>query len=256
MKYRGRVLATIYAKTPAHPYRLYWRVDRKTRIREFRTYAEAKREGDKLVTELAKGSQVTALTPKQASDALASLQRLDRFCQSTGRRVSLLAGISEYCEAAEKLRGQTLGDAVERFLATVAVVSRKALAEAVAEFIAGRKHLAEAADGKRSRHSPVYEGHVATWLHAFAGTFPGYAVCDLSKEHLNVYIGKFNELSAKSRNDRRCTVKMFLKWCVAKDRITGCLRPLNSRLRTRRRPRLTTTARKSCAICSVLRAQN
>ena len=95
----------------------------------------------------------------------------------------------------------------------------------MAEFIAGRKQLAEAEDGKRSRHSPVYEGHVATWLNDFAGTFPGYAVCELSKEHLNTYIGKFKELSGKSRNDRRGTVKMFLRWCAAKDYL-----PQNHRL--------------------------
>ena len=225
LKYRGQVLARIYAKTATHPYRLYWRVDRKTRIKEFRSYAEAKRVGDKLVIDLAKGSQVTALTPKQASDALASLQRLDRFYEATGRRVSLLSGILEYCEAAQKLNGQTVGEAVERYLATVAVVQRKALAEAVVEFIASRKHLAEAADGKRSRHSPVYEGNVAAWITKFAETFPGYAVCDVNKEHLNAYIGKFKEISSKSRNDRRATVKMFLRWCAAKDYL-----PQNHRL--------------------------
>ena len=217
LKYRNRVLARIYGKTASHDYQLYWRINRKSRIREFRTYADAKREGDKLVAELAKGSEVTALTPKQASDALAALQRLDGFYQSIGKRVSLLAGISEYCEAAAKLRGHTLCEAIDRFNATVAVVQRKALTEAVTEFIEGRKHLAEEKDGKRSKHSPVYERHVATWLRDFAVTLPGHAVCDLTKDHLDTYIGKFTELSSKSRNDRRGTVKMFLGWCAAKD---------------------------------------
>src|ERR1039458_10663998 len=76
-------------------------------MRDFRTYSEAKREGDKLVADLAKGSRVTALTPGQANDALAALERLQGFYQSTGRRVSLLAGISEYCEASAKLGGYT-----------------------------------------------------------------------------------------------------------------------------------------------------
>jgi len=222
LKHRGKVLATIYGKRKGRDYyRLYWRVRQggkaRSRMRDFRTYSEAKREGDKLVADLGKGSQVTALTPGQANDALAALERLQGFYQSTGRRVSLLAGISEYCEAAEKLGGYTVGEAVERFLATVAVVQRKDLAEAVAEFIEGRKHLAEAKDGKRSKLSPVYAYNVAMWLNGFAGTFPGHAVCDLTKEHLNTYIGKFKELSAKSRNDRRAVVKMFLGWCVQKD---------------------------------------
>jgi integrase len=42
---------------------------------------------------------------------------------------------------------------------------------------------------------------------------------------LNAYIGKFKEISSKSRNDRRATVKMFLRWCAAKDYL-----PQNHRL--------------------------
>jgi integrase len=217
LKYRGRVLATIYGKTASRPYRLYWRVNRQTRIKEFQRYGDAKREGDRLVQELAKGSQVTALTPKQAGDAIAAFQRLDAFFQATGRRISLLAGISEYCEAAQKLPDGTVGDAVERYRSSLAVVQRKDLKQAVADFIQGRKHLAESKDGKRPRQSPVYAYNVAMWLNEFADTFPGYSVCDLTKEHLNTYIGKFKKLSVKSRNDRRAVVKMLLSWCVAKD---------------------------------------
>jgi integrase len=218
IKHRGKVLATIYGKSKSYPgYRVVWSVAGRRLMKRFPRYGEAKRHADQLVKDLAGGSQVTALTPGQARDALAALERLQGFYQSTGRRVSLLAGISEYCEAAGKLGGYTVGEAVERFLATSAVVQRKAPAEAVAEFIEGRKHLAEAKDGKRSKLSPVYAYNVAMWLNEFAGTFPGHAVCDLTKEHLNIYIGRFKELSAKSRNDRRAAVKMFLGWCVQKD---------------------------------------
>lgn len=38
--------------------------------------------------EAAKGSQVTALTPGQARDAIAAFERLQAIYQSTGRRVS------------------------------------------------------------------------------------------------------------------------------------------------------------------------
>ena len=103
-KGKGRVWATIY-KRPDY-YRLYWRarVDGKPRsmFKDFGTYSEAKREGDKVVAGLAKGSAASVLSPGQASDALAAFQRLEAFYVSTGRRVSLLAGISEYCEAAAK----------------------------------------------------------------------------------------------------------------------------------------------------------
>ena len=50
------------------------------------TSGEARRIGQsQLVKDLAKGSQVTALTPGQANDALAALERLQGFYQSTGR---------------------------------------------------------------------------------------------------------------------------------------------------------------------------
>ena len=146
--------------------------------------------------------------PKHTPDVL-------RGC--TGKCVSLLEGIFGYCGAVRRLGSHTLSDAIERFLSTVATVQRKALAEAVTDFIEGRKHLAESNDGKRSRHSPVYERHVAAWLNQFAATFPGNAVCDLTKDHLDSYIGSFKELSPNSRNDRRAVVKMFLNWCTAKD---------------------------------------
>jgi integrase len=218
IKHRGRTWATIYAKSKHYPlYRVAWTVAGKRMMKAFPRYGEAKRHADQLVKELAKGSQIPNLTAGQASDALAAFDRLQRFYQSTGSRLTLLRAVSDYCEAMQKLTGYALGDVVDRFLTTVAVVQRKPLAEAVAEFIADRKPLAESKDGKRPRLSPVYAYNVAMWLNEFAGTFSGYAVCDLTKENLNIYLGNFSELSAKSRNDRRAVVKMFLRWCVAKD---------------------------------------
>jgi len=54
-----------------------------------------------------------ALTAGQANDALAALERLDGLYRDTGRRVSLLAVASEYAEAARKLNGHTLAEAVK-----------------------------------------------------------------------------------------------------------------------------------------------
>jgi hypothetical protein len=70
-------------------------------MKAFPRYGEAKRHADSLVKDLAKGSQVAALTPGQATDALAALERLRNFYQTTGRKVSLLAAASEFSEAAE-----------------------------------------------------------------------------------------------------------------------------------------------------------
>jgi hypothetical protein len=119
---KGRVLATIYKRPDC--YRLYWRArvdgEPRSRFKDFATYSAAKKAADKTVSELATGSQAAALSPGQASDALAALQRLQRFYEATGHRISLLGAISEYCESAGKLNRISLGEAVDRFLATVA----------------------------------------------------------------------------------------------------------------------------------------
>ncbi|MGO9202446.1 MAG: tyrosine-type recombinase/integrase [Limisphaerales bacterium] len=218
IKFRGRPLATIYRPSKSYPnYRVAWTAGGRRMMKAFHRYGDAKGRADELVKQLAKGSQVPSLTAGQAGDAVAALECLQRFYVDTGKRTSLLGAVSEYCEAGRKLAGRSLGEAVDGFLSNAAVVARKDLGDAVAEFIAGRKHLAESKDGKRSKHSPDYEYHVAFWLNEFAGAFPGHAVCDLTKEHLNGYIGSFKGLSVKTRNDRRAAVKMFLRWSAAKD---------------------------------------
>jgi hypothetical protein len=57
--------------------------------RSFKSYGEAKTEAEKKVREIANGSQAGALTGEQSRDALAALQRLENFRQSTGRRFSV-----------------------------------------------------------------------------------------------------------------------------------------------------------------------
>lgn len=126
------------------------------------------------------------------------------------------------------LGGRPLGEAVEAYLRTVAVVWRKALSEAVADFVASRAPKAEAKDGKRPTLNPKYVENTASWLTKFAATFPGNDVGDLSKDHLNAYIAAFSELSAKSRNDRRAVVKQFLKWCVRNDYLIATHRLLEA----------------------------
>jgi integrase len=219
IKHRGKALATIYGKSKSYPlYRVSWTVAGKRMMKAFPRYGEAKRHADALVKDLAKGSQVTALTPGQARDALAALERLQGFYQSTGRRVSLLAGISEYCEASARLSGRTLGDAVEGYLSTVASVKRMDIGQAVEQFIESRRlKTVPRAEGKRPELSPEHHYNTSLWLREFGKTFPGHAVCDLTKEHVGTYMQKHTKAAPKTRNERRGVVKMFLQWCVEKD---------------------------------------
>jgi len=133
IKYRGKVLATIYGKCKGRDsYRVAWQVAGQRRMASFPSYSLAKRHADGLVKDLAKGSQVTALNPAQARDALAALERLETLRQSSGRRFSLLAAVSDFSEAVDKLRGRALGEAVEGYLRNVASVKRKDIGEAQA----------------------------------------------------------------------------------------------------------------------------
>ena len=212
------MLATLY-KRP-NGYCLYWRVrvdgKPKSRMKDFKSYAEAKREGDRVVTDLAKG-RATGLSPGQAADAQNALEELQRFYQMTGKRVSMRFAVGAYCESARKLGERTLADAVDGFLSTVATVKRVDLSEAVEKFIESRKPKTVAKDGKRPQLSPGWHYIVAMWTREFANTFPGHAVCDLTKEHLTAYVNGHGEVSARTRNGRRTVVKMFLKWCVGRD---------------------------------------
>ena len=119
----------------------------------FPTYSLAKRHADGLVKDLAKGSQVAALHPAQARDALAALERLADFYRATGRRVSLLAGISEFVEASGKLGGRTLGEAVTGYLQNVASVKRKDIAEAVGDFLLADAPRTKTVEGQRAQLS-------------------------------------------------------------------------------------------------------
>ncbi|MDB6123375.1 MAG: hypothetical protein JWQ71_2368 [Pedosphaera sp.] len=91
IKYRGRVLAKIYGKSKNYPfYRVSYNTAGKRHLISFRTYSAAKAVADSKVKEIHEGSQAAALTAPQSRDALAALERLQTYYQSTGRRISLL----------------------------------------------------------------------------------------------------------------------------------------------------------------------
>jgi integrase len=228
IKFRGKTLATIYKPNSYPRYRVAWRVAGKRHLASFASYSLAKKHADGLVKDLDKGSQVTALNPAQARDALAALERLTDFYQKTGRRVSLLAGISEFVEASAKLNGRTMGEAVEGYLRTVASVKRKDIKEAVTDFLQADAPRTKAAEGQRSQLSAKYAYNRKLQLDRFAAAFPNTAICDLTKEHLDAFIGSLDSVkttsrngraasSAKSRNHYRASIRQFLQWAVRKD---------------------------------------
>ena len=229
IKHRGRVLATIYGKSRSYPlYRVSWTASGRRMMQAFRTYSEARKHANNKKTELAQGSAAAALTAGQARDALAAFERLQSFYQSTGRRVSLLAAVSQFAEAAGKLDGRTLDEAVEGYLRTVVSVRRKDIKEAVEEFIKAEERRTKASDGQRAQVSGKYHYNRAIMLRRFAGTFPNTAVCDLTKAYLDTFIASLGVVksksrnrraatSAKSRNHHRAAIRQFLQWAARKD---------------------------------------
>lgn len=213
-----RIEAKIYGRSRNYPfYRLTYYVAGRRNMRHFATYGEAKTEAERIVRELANGSQAAALSASQSRDALAALERLQLFRQQTGRSISLLRAVSEYVEAASRLHGRTLGQAVEGYLCNVASVKRNDISEAVEEFIQADEPRTKAAEGQRAQLSAKYAYNRAIQLRRFAGTFQNTAVCDLAKEHLDTFLNSLHEFSAKSRNHHRAAIRQFLAWCVRKD---------------------------------------
>ena len=186
-------------------------------MRTFSTYPDARAEAEKIVRELANGSQIAALSATQSRDALAALERLNDYHRVSGRRVSLLGAVSDYVEASTKLGGRSLTEAITGFLTTVATVKRADIAAAVEEFIKTKAIRAKAGDGQRAQVSEKYFYNLSIQLRRFANTFKNTALTDLSKEHINTFIDSLSTLSPKSRNHHRTTIRQFLQWAVRKD---------------------------------------
>jgi len=223
VKHRNKVLAKIYRPCRGRDsYRTTWYAAGKRQMKSFPTYAGkggAKEFAEALVKELANNSQAVMLAPAQASDALAAIERLGTYYQTTGRKISLLAAVSEYCEAAARLRGRTLTEAVEGFSRTVATVKRQDLAASIEQFITAEEPRTQSSNGQRAQLSPKYHYNRAIQLRRFAGTFPGYAVYDIGKHDLDSFFASklVSAFSSKSRNHHRAAFAQFFSRCVRKD---------------------------------------
>lgn len=209
----------IYGKSAAYPfYRLCYYAAGKRRIQSFSTYTEARTKADAKVRELASGNQSIALTAKEATAALSIRDALDAFRRDTGRSFTALEAVTGFLDAMKQLPpGCGLTESVKAFARTLATVKPILISKAVEEFIKVRKPKAQAADGKRAQLSPIYAGHIETWLRKFAEAFPGHHLGDLNHDFLARYMAGFADLSPKSRNDRRAAIGMFLRWCTRQD---------------------------------------
>jgi len=210
--------ATIYGKTPKYKlYRVAYYMGGTRLWGHFKSFADAKDFAEKKAKEISDGQRSANLTSSEALDSLAALDRLEAFRLKSGRNLTLLGAVSQLVEQLERLEGKSLSEVVDGYLKHEVMVKREKLKTAVEEFIKNRQPRTEPKDGERPQTSSEYERHVAAWLTHFADSLSGSAVCDITKDHLTLYMRNFDQLSAKSRNDRRNTIKMFLTWAVKRD---------------------------------------
>ncbi len=226
----GPILARIYkpkapgkdCRNPYPSYRVTWMVAGKRMAKSFQRFAGeggAREYAEQRAKELAQGSQVAALTPGEARSALAVRDALDAYRRETGKTVTPIQVVTEYLAAVRRLGERPLSVAVAGFLGTVATVKRVDLSVAVEEFVSARETKTKSKDGKRAQLSATYTYNTGLWLRNFAAEFPGHAVCDLGKEHLDLYFSnkKRADLAAKSRNHIRATLAMFFRWAIKND---------------------------------------
>jgi integrase len=241
-KGRGRVLARIYKGKNTQPYNVYWRERHpetgkpRSNFKNFGGYIEALKFANRKIDEIANGKLSGTLPPKQATDALAALERLQTHFRETGRRFSLVSSVSQFCEADAKAGGRLLGDVVDGFLNTVASIKRKPLKQAVEDFAALDEAKAKAPNGHRPEIGAGYARQKKAMLVKFADMLPGHAVCDLNKSHVDLFFKSLDKLaskrtkalkptSPKSRNHHRTVLGQFIRWAARNDYL-----PLNHRL--------------------------
>jgi integrase len=199
-------------------YRVAFKVDGKRRMLTFGTYTEAKTAAEAKVKELHKGQKSSALTAKQAQDALTIRDMLDAYRLETGKVLSIVELTASHLAAVKELpENCTLIEAVRVYRQSIAAVQRKPLAQAVKEFCDARRPKGVPVDGKRSVLSPVYVQDTERQLTEFSDANTGADVCDLTKQHLDLFVEAHAKLSPKSRNHYRATLRMFFGWCQRRD---------------------------------------
>lgn len=222
--------AKVYAPAKSFPfYRVAFKVDGKRRMLTFGTYTEAKTAAEAKVKELHKGQKSSALTAKQAQDALTVRDMLAAYRLETGKVLSVVELTASHLAAVKELpKNCTLIEAVRVYRQSIAAVQRMPLAKAIKEFCDARRPKGVSVEGKRSVLSSVYVQDTERQLTEFSDANTGADVCDLTKQHLDLFVEGRAKLSPKSRNHYRATLRMFFGWCQRRDYLSATNRLLEA----------------------------
>jgi len=219
---------TIYGKKKNYPfYRIIYRADGKRRMQHFAKYSDALKAAETKAEQLWKAHPIVALSPVQTRDAITAFQMLDAF-RPQGQRISLSTIVSEAIDLLKRAAGRSMREIGDGFMANDATINRTDLAEAVSEFLQAADVRAKSSDGQRAQISSKYAYNRRKQLEKFAAAFPGTAVSELTKAHVDQFFESLGEIasksrnkkkaiSAKSRNHYRAFVRQFFAWAVRKD---------------------------------------
>ncbi len=226
----------IYGKQKNYPfYRIVYRADGRRQMKHFAKLSDAIKGAKEKAEQLWKAHPIVALSAVQTRDAITAFQMLDAF-RPQGQRISLSTIVSEAIDLLKRAAGRSMREIVNGFLANDATVNRADLAVAASEFLQAADVRAKSTDGQRAQISSKYAYNRRKQLEKFAATFPGTAVSELTKTHIDQFFESLGEIasksrnkkkaiSAKSRNHYRAVVRQFLAWAVRKDYL-----PTNHRL--------------------------
>jgi integrase len=219
---------TIYGKKKNYPfYRIIYRADGKRRMQHFAKYSDALKAAETKAEQLWKAHPIVALSAVQTRDAITAIQMLDAF-RPHGERIALSTIVSEAIDLLKRASGRSMREVGDGFLASLTTVNRKDLATAASEFLQAADVRAKSPEGQRAQISSKYAYNRRKQLEKFAAAFPGTAVSELTKAHVDQFfesLGKIasksrnkkKAISAKSRNHYRAVVRQFFAWAVRKD---------------------------------------
>jgi len=224
-----RAEVKIYPKRAGYAwYRIAYYSDGARILRSFKKLSEARCQAKRIARELSAGSKAPALSRQAANAAVFALDQLKILSEALGlsKPIRLEDAIVEYAEAKSALGPVRLISAIKGYLSTVAQIRRVPVRQSVDEYLAARDRLSIPSKvGKRPELSPKLAYQDRLRLNRFAKGFV-MDVCDLTKDHFDLFFREHvGDLSAKSRNHYRGTLRHWVKYCVACDYL-----PANHRL--------------------------
>lgn len=221
VKYRGAVVK-IYGKTPAYAfYRVAGHIGGKRKVVSFRQYGQAKDYADRLVRDIYHGRQAAALSESELAEVMAAKSALGRLREHTSKHFSLAGAVSQFADAVSLLPdGVSLVEAVRQYASTLAIIKPVSVKDAVAEYLQERAALTVSRNGERPQISPKFAYVEAKQLEQVAVCYGNTPVSSLTPELVQPFFAKLADMTPKTRNHYRNTLRAFLDWARRRNYIS------------------------------------